>query len=51
MSEATDRIKTLIDGFDARIDATPASAWDNQSPCAEWADLQTEFLGFTGRRA
>jgi uncharacterized protein (TIGR03086 family) len=36
MSEATDRMKVLIDGFDARMNAAPAGAWDNQSPCTEW---------------
>jgi uncharacterized protein (TIGR03086 family) len=36
MSDVTDRIKLLIDGFDARVQAAPASAWDHQSPCAEW---------------
>jgi uncharacterized protein (TIGR03086 family) len=36
MSEATDRITSMIEGFDARVQATPADAWDNQSPCEEW---------------
>ena len=36
MSETTDRMKVLIDGFDARMNAAPAGAWDNQSPCTEW---------------
>jgi uncharacterized protein (TIGR03086 family) len=36
MSEATDRAKFLINGFDARVQAAPADSWGNQSPCAEW---------------
>ena len=36
MSEATDRITSMIEGFDARVQATPPDAWDNQSPCTEW---------------
>lgn len=36
MSEATDRAKLLIDGFDARVHAAPPDAWTNASPCAEW---------------
>jgi len=36
MSEATDRITSMIEGFDARVQATPADAWGNQSPCPEW---------------
>ncbi|MGD9705432.1 MAG: TIGR03086 family metal-binding protein [Acidimicrobiia bacterium] len=54
MSEATDRIKVLISGFDARMEATPADAWDNQSPCAEWKarnvveHVANNFLRFGG---
>jgi uncharacterized protein (TIGR03086 family) len=36
MSEAIDRFKHVLDGFDARVQAAPADAWGNQSPCAEW---------------
>lgn len=36
MTEATDRAKLLIDGFDARVQAAPADAWDRPSPCSEW---------------
>jgi len=36
MSEATDRVIWMIEGFDARVQATPADAWDNQSPCEDW---------------
>jgi uncharacterized protein (TIGR03086 family) len=36
MSEATDRFKKLVADFDARVQAAPAEAWDNQSPCADW---------------
>ncbi len=54
MSEATDRMMVLIDGFDARVDATPASAWDNQSPCPEWkardvvAHVANNFINLGG---
>jgi uncharacterized protein (TIGR03086 family) len=36
MSEAMDRFKGVVAGFDARVQAAPADAWDNQSPCADW---------------
>jgi uncharacterized protein (TIGR03086 family) len=36
MSEATDRMNKMIDGFDARVQAAPAGSWSNQSPCADW---------------
>lgn len=36
MSEAIERFKAIVAGFDARVQAAPADAWDNQSPCAEW---------------
>ncbi len=54
MSETTDRMKVLIDGFDARVAATPASAWDNQSPCEDWKarnvveHVANSFLGVGG---
>ena len=54
MSETTDRMKVLIDGFDARVAATPASAWDNQSPCEDWKardvveHVANNFLGVGG---
>jgi uncharacterized protein (TIGR03086 family) len=54
MSEAADRMKVLIDGFDARMNATPAGAWDNQSPCTEWKardvveHVANNFLRFGG---
>jgi uncharacterized protein (TIGR03086 family) len=34
--EAVDRIQSIVHGFDQRVQATPASAWTNQSPCDEW---------------
>jgi uncharacterized protein (TIGR03086 family) len=37
MSEqVVQRLTSLIDGFDSRVQAAPADAWSNQSPCAEW---------------
>ena len=36
MSEVTDRMTRLIDGFDARVQAAPADAWTNVSPCEGW---------------
>jgi uncharacterized protein (TIGR03086 family) len=37
MSEQViERMQSLIAGFDARVQAAPADAWANQSPCAEW---------------
>jgi uncharacterized protein (TIGR03086 family) len=30
------RMQTLVAGFDARVQAAPADAWSNQSPCDEW---------------
>lgn len=36
MSESSDRLTTLIQGFDARVQAAPAGSWSNQSPCPDW---------------
>lgn len=36
MSDLLDRYRHLADGFTARVEAVPAGAWDNQSPCEEW---------------
>jgi len=36
MSESTDRLNQMIQGFDARVQAAPADRWANQSPCADW---------------
>ena len=36
MSETAERYRLIGDGFDARVDATPASGWDAPSPCSEW---------------
>jgi uncharacterized protein (TIGR03086 family) len=30
------RMQSLVEGFDARVQAAPADSWSNQSPCAEW---------------
>jgi uncharacterized protein (TIGR03086 family) len=37
MSETIDRYRLIAAGFDARIKATPAGAWDAASPCEEWS--------------
>ncbi|MEI7547309.1 MAG: TIGR03086 family metal-binding protein [Actinomycetota bacterium] len=34
--EVIQRVTGLVRAFDARVQATPADSWDNQSPCAEW---------------
>jgi uncharacterized protein (TIGR03086 family) len=34
--EAVDRIQSIVHGFDQRVQAAPAGAWANQSPCDEW---------------
>ncbi len=34
--QVVDRITKAINGFDARVQAAPDSAWTNQSPCEEW---------------
>lgn len=34
--DAIDRVTRAINGFDARVQVTPDSAWMNQSPCEEW---------------
>jgi uncharacterized protein (TIGR03086 family) len=36
MSQVAERIKGLVGGFDARVQAAPSHAWNNQSPCEEW---------------
>ncbi len=36
MSEVTERVTSLVDDFDARVQSTPADAWNNQSPCTDW---------------
>lgn len=36
MTEILNRVNQLIDEFDQRVQAVPADAWCNQSPCAEW---------------
>ncbi len=54
MSDATDRFKNIVAGFDARVQATPADAWTNQSPCADWkardvvAHVADNYRRFTG---
>ena len=36
MQAIVDQVTHLANAFDARVQATPAEAWGNQSPCAEW---------------
>ena len=36
MSESTDRLNSLIQGFDARVQAAAPGSWTNPSPCADW---------------
>ena len=54
MSDATDRVKLLIDGFDARVQAAPTEAWSGQSPCTDWtardvvAHVANNMLRFGG---
>lgn len=36
MSDVLDRYRALADDYTSRVDAVPASAWGNQSPCTEW---------------
>ncbi len=36
MSEVAERITGLVEGFDTRVHASPADAWGQQSPCADW---------------
>ena len=51
--EIIDRVSGLTADFDRRVQATPASAWGNQSPCSEWkavdvvAHVANNFLGLS----
>jgi uncharacterized protein (TIGR03086 family) len=36
MQAIVDQMTRLADQFDARVQATPADAWTNQSPCENW---------------
>lgn len=47
------RINALVDGFDARVQATDASAWGNTSPCEGWTarDIVAHVGGNLGRVA
>jgi uncharacterized protein (TIGR03086 family) len=36
MSEQADRFRRAADGFQQRIEAVPADAWDSPSPCPNW---------------
>ncbi len=35
-NEVIDRVTALVDGFDARVRATPADRWGNAAPCEGW---------------
>jgi uncharacterized protein (TIGR03086 family) len=37
VTEILDRYRSIADDLTARVEAVPDSAWDNQSPCAEWS--------------
>lgn len=34
--EVIDRLSSLVNDFDARVQAAPAGSWTNQAPCTEW---------------
>ena len=36
MNESIERFKKVEADFNARVEATPDSAWSNPSPCAQW---------------
>ena len=36
MQAIVDQLTSLANDFDARVQATPADAWSNQSPCEGW---------------
>jgi uncharacterized protein (TIGR03086 family) len=36
MSESTERLTAMMNDFDARVQAAPADAWTNASPCNDW---------------
>ncbi|MCB9380607.1 MAG: TIGR03086 family protein [Acidimicrobiaceae bacterium] len=35
-NEVIDRVTRLVQAFDSRVQAAPADAWGNQSPCDDW---------------
>ena len=45
--EIIDRYTTLINAFDARVQAAPADSWSNPAPCDNWtaADVVTHVVG------
>lgn len=51
MSDTLDRFTQLADDFSARVNAVPASAWENQSPCSEWKarDVVAHVIGVQRR--
>lgn len=57
MSETAERYRTLADQFTAKVQAVPADAWSNRTPCEDWTvrqlvghmvDTSRMFLGFVG---
>ena len=36
MDDVSNRFRAVAAGFTARVEAVPAGAWDNPSPCAGW---------------
>jgi len=47
MSEASDRYRTVAQGFDARLAGTGPDQWSNPTPCSEWdvRDLVAHVVG------
>ena len=45
--EVIDRYTTLVNSFDARVQAAPADSWGNPAPCDEWTatDVVTHVVG------
>lgn len=37
MSDVSKRYKKVVAEFTTRVEAVPAAAWNNQSPCDDWA--------------
>ena len=59
MTSIADRYRSNAAGFTARVQAVPANAWGNQSPCKEWkardvvrhvVDTTGMFLGFIDQK-
>jgi uncharacterized protein (TIGR03086 family) len=59
MTNTADEYRTNAADFNARVEAVPADAWENQSPCADWkardvvrhvVDTSGMFLGFIDQK-